>query len=113
MNGILIHGLDYDDTHMAGVIHVTSSALPLALGECTAVLPLCHEAIRLAGLNGIDLFQYYGVLAVINAPSTDSAIPVSTQTFNGMTKMFGMFALNTRDAVGQDKWHFCPKCQKR
>jgi 2-methylcitrate dehydratase PrpD len=35
MNGILIHGLDYDDTHMAGVIHVTSSALPLALGECT------------------------------------------------------------------------------
>jgi 2-methylcitrate dehydratase PrpD len=35
MNGILIHGLDYDDTHMAGVIHVTSSALPLALAECT------------------------------------------------------------------------------
>jgi 2-methylcitrate dehydratase PrpD len=34
MNGILIHGLDYDDTHMAGVIHVTASALPLALAEC-------------------------------------------------------------------------------
>ncbi|HUZ77769.1 MAG TPA: MmgE/PrpD family protein [Chloroflexota bacterium] len=32
LNGILIHGLDYDDTHMAGVTHVTASALPLALG---------------------------------------------------------------------------------
>ena len=65
----------------------------------------------MAGLNGIDLFQYYGVIAVINAPATDSAIGPYTQTFNGMTKMFGMFALNTRDSLGQDKWHFCPRCQ--
>ena len=26
MNGILIHGLDYDDTHAAGVIHATLPA---------------------------------------------------------------------------------------
>jgi 2-methylcitrate dehydratase PrpD len=34
MNGILVHGLDYDDTHTGGVIHATSSVLPtvLALG---------------------------------------------------------------------------------
>ena len=34
MNGVLAHGLDYDDTHMAGVIHLTVSVLPavLALG---------------------------------------------------------------------------------
>ena len=32
MNGILIHGLDYDDTHAAGVIHATSSTFPCALG---------------------------------------------------------------------------------
>jgi 2-methylcitrate dehydratase PrpD len=31
MNGILIHGLDFDDTHTAGVIHTTCSLLPTAL----------------------------------------------------------------------------------
>ena len=31
MNGILIHGLDYDDTHAQGVIHTTTSTLPTAL----------------------------------------------------------------------------------
>lgn len=31
MNGILIHGLDYDDTHAAGVIHATSSIFPTVL----------------------------------------------------------------------------------
>ncbi|MCH9669863.1 MAG: MmgE/PrpD family protein [Gammaproteobacteria bacterium] len=35
LNGILVHGLDYDDTHVPGVIHATASVLPtvLALGE--------------------------------------------------------------------------------
>lgn len=32
MNGILVHGLDYDDTHAAGVIHATASTFPCALG---------------------------------------------------------------------------------
>lgn len=32
LNGVLVHGLDFDDTHTAGVVHVTSSALPTALG---------------------------------------------------------------------------------
>jgi 2-methylcitrate dehydratase PrpD len=31
MNGVLAHGLDYDDTHSRGVIHATVSSLPLAL----------------------------------------------------------------------------------
>src|SRR5947207_1111539 len=31
MNGILIHGLDFDDTHTGGVIHATSSVLPTVL----------------------------------------------------------------------------------
>lgn len=31
-NGVLIHGLDFDDTHVEGVIHATASALPCALG---------------------------------------------------------------------------------
>lgn len=32
LNGILVHGLDYDDTHSAGVIHATASLLPCVLG---------------------------------------------------------------------------------
>ncbi|MDE2363491.1 MAG: MmgE/PrpD family protein [Hyphomicrobiales bacterium] len=31
VNGLLAHGLDYDDTHSPGVIHATASSLPLAL----------------------------------------------------------------------------------
>jgi 2-methylcitrate dehydratase PrpD len=31
LNGILIHGLDFDDTHVPGVIHATASALPTAI----------------------------------------------------------------------------------
>jgi 2-methylcitrate dehydratase PrpD len=32
MNGILVHGLDYDDTHPASVVHASASALPSMLG---------------------------------------------------------------------------------
>ncbi|HEV7574437.1 MAG TPA: MmgE/PrpD family protein [Caldimonas sp.] len=34
LNGMLMHGLDYDDTHMTGIVHLTVSVLPtlLALG---------------------------------------------------------------------------------
>jgi 2-methylcitrate dehydratase PrpD len=31
LNGILIHGLDYDDTHPASVVHASASALPVVL----------------------------------------------------------------------------------
>jgi 2-methylcitrate dehydratase PrpD len=31
MNGILVHGLDFDDTHSRGVIHGTASSLPCTL----------------------------------------------------------------------------------
>ncbi len=30
-NGVLMHGLDYDDTHMAGVIHLSVAVLPAVL----------------------------------------------------------------------------------
>lgn len=36
MNGFLIHGLDYDDTHTRGVIHATASCFPTALGMAVA-----------------------------------------------------------------------------
>ena len=31
LNGVLIHGLDYDDTHSAGIVHATASTLPCVL----------------------------------------------------------------------------------
>ena len=34
LNGMLAHGLDYDDTHMAGIVHLTVSVLPTLLGLC-------------------------------------------------------------------------------
>lgn len=48
MNGILIHGLDYDDTHSRGVIHATASILPTVLGV----------AVR-QGRSGKDLVTAY------------------------------------------------------
>jgi 2-methylcitrate dehydratase PrpD len=36
LNGTLIHGLDFDDTHGAGVIHASTSALPTVLGAALA-----------------------------------------------------------------------------
>lgn len=32
LNGVLMHGLDYDDTHIAGVVHLTVAVLPAVLG---------------------------------------------------------------------------------
>lgn len=60
VNGILIHGLDFDDTHLASIIHPTCTSLPcaLALGEVlgaggdallAAVLAGSETAIRIGG----------------------------------------------------------------
>lgn len=48
LNGILVHGLDYDDTHLAGVIHASASALPTALSVAS------HRH-----LSGMDLLLGY------------------------------------------------------
>ena len=34
LNGMLAHGLDFDDTHTAGIVHLTVSLLPTLLGLC-------------------------------------------------------------------------------
>ena len=48
LNGVLMHGLDYDDTHLAGVIHLTVAVLP-------AVLNLASRR----KLSGADLLVAY------------------------------------------------------
>ncbi|HYZ61389.1 MAG TPA: MmgE/PrpD family protein, partial [Acetobacteraceae bacterium] len=39
VNGVLIHGLDFDDTHLASIIHATAACLPatLSFGEALGV----------------------------------------------------------------------------
>jgi len=37
MNGALVHGLDYDDTHIRAIIHATASAFPCALGVAESI----------------------------------------------------------------------------
>ncbi len=48
MNGVVTHGLDYDDTHSRGIIHATVSAFPTAL-----------VAADKAGASGADLLVAY------------------------------------------------------
>ena len=39
VNGVLIHGLDFDDTHTTGVIHISASTVPTALMMAMAHAP--------------------------------------------------------------------------
>ena len=55
MNGFLCHGLDYDDTHIAGVVHPTASVFPAVL-----------SAAAMTGATGREMLTAYviGVEAV-------------------------------------------------
>lgn len=48
LNGVLIHGLDYDDTHIQSVVHATASVFPAALASAVG-----------NGRNGQDLVVAY------------------------------------------------------
>lgn len=48
MNGFLCHGLDFDDTHIAGIVHATAS-----------VLPACLSAAVMAGSTGREMVTAY------------------------------------------------------
>lgn len=56
LNGILVHGLDYDDTHPSGVIHASASALPAAM----AIAERDH-------LSGADLLLGYLIAVEVSA----------------------------------------------
>jgi 2-methylcitrate dehydratase PrpD len=45
MNGYLCHGLDYDDTHVAGIIHATCSVLPAVLSASALTGASGREAV--------------------------------------------------------------------
>ena len=62
LNGLLIHGLDYDDTHPRGVVHATTSVLPAALAVA-ARQDASGAALLLAYVAGMELTTRLGVAA--------------------------------------------------
>lgn len=62
VNGILVHGLDYDDTHVAGVVHVSASLLPtvLAVGAETGA---SGRDLLAAFVAGIEVAARIGMVA--------------------------------------------------
>jgi 2-methylcitrate dehydratase PrpD len=53
LNGILIHGLDFDDTHLASIVHPTATSLPCALSLAES-LNASGEALLAAFLAGAE-----------------------------------------------------------
>ncbi|HEY4295111.1 MAG TPA: MmgE/PrpD family protein [Paraburkholderia sp.] len=62
LNGILVHGLDFDDTHLTSVVHVTSSCLPTALGAAVAAQCSGREMLS-AYILGIETAARIGNIA--------------------------------------------------
>ncbi|MEZ5850995.1 MAG: MmgE/PrpD family protein [Hyphomicrobiaceae bacterium] len=53
MNGYLCHGLDFDDTHVAGIIHPTSSILPAVL-SASALTGATGQSMVTAFVIGVE-----------------------------------------------------------
>ena len=62
LNGVLIHGLDYDDTHLESVIHCSASALPTALAIASE-RPVSGSALLMAVLLAIEVDARVGSAA--------------------------------------------------
>lgn len=62
MNGFLCHGLDYDDTHIAGIVHPTASVLPAVLSAAAHVGATGHEMVT-AFVIGIETAARIGMCA--------------------------------------------------
>jgi 2-methylcitrate dehydratase PrpD len=62
LNGVLLHGLDYDDTHSAGIVHLTASILPTLLGLCSQ-RRVDGEAMLVAYIAGIEAGSRIGSAA--------------------------------------------------
>jgi 2-methylcitrate dehydratase PrpD len=62
INGILIHGLDFDDTHLASIVHPTAASLPCALSLAES-LGASGEALLAAYLTGAETAIRIGAAA--------------------------------------------------
>jgi 2-methylcitrate dehydratase PrpD len=62
MNAVLVHGLDYDDTHPSGVIHATASVLPATLSLATRLGATGREMLA-AYIVGVEAAARIGAAA--------------------------------------------------
>lgn len=62
VNGYLCHGLDFDDTHVAGIIHPTSSVLPAVL-SAAALTGASGPAMVTAFVIGVEAAARLGAVA--------------------------------------------------
>lgn len=62
LNGILAHGLDYDDTHPGAIVHPTSSTFPCALGLSEHIDAPGRDLLA-AYVLGVDVATRIGVAA--------------------------------------------------
>jgi 2-methylcitrate dehydratase PrpD len=62
LNGILAHGLDYDDTHPEAIVHPTCSTFPCALGLAEHVDATGRDLLT-AYILGVDVATRVGVAA--------------------------------------------------
>ncbi len=80
-NGLLMHGLDYDDTHSEGIVHLTVSALPASLGVAAEL-----------GLHGRDLLAAYVAAVETGARIASAAKGAFHQVGFHPTGVVGAFA---------------------
>jgi len=62
LNGLLMHGLDFDDTHPGGVIHASASAFPTALG-LTETRGMSGRDLMLGYVLGVEVSTRLGMAA--------------------------------------------------
>jgi 2-methylcitrate dehydratase PrpD len=62
MNGVLIHGLDYDDTHLEGVVHASASCFSCALGMAAEMNASGRDLIT-AYIAGLEAIARIGMVA--------------------------------------------------
>ena len=62
MNGVLIHGLDYDDTHLEGVVHASASCFSCAFGVAAEFNASGRDLIT-AYIAGLEVIARIGMVA--------------------------------------------------
>ncbi|MDD7916710.1 MmgE/PrpD family protein [Actinomycetospora callitridis] len=60
LNGVLVHGMDFDDTHIPAVTHVSAAALPAALSAATVSGASTREML-LAYVLGVEVSARVGL----------------------------------------------------
>ncbi|KQS66549.1 MmgE/PrpD family protein [Modestobacter sp. Leaf380] len=60
LNGVLVHGLDFDDTHIGAITHVSASALPAAISAAVAADASTRELL-LGYVLGVEVAARVGL----------------------------------------------------